>query len=215
MAPATLKTLAASLLGIILLSAGCATNKTGQAKEVTRTLTSMQSTRQELGKAQAQVDSVLAAMNQLGSASAAGLPKTYKAFTNQVSRTVSQAETVQRRADRMRERWQDYITSWERESEQFSTPELRAKAAERLQAVRQNYDRLREAARALDKAYQPFLAQLKDIQASLALDLTPAGVQAAQPAFENARKDAADVKQQIANFIAAIDQVLAVSPPSK
>ncbi len=215
MAPAILKTLAAGLLGITLLSGGCAMNKTGQAREVTRTLTSMQSTRQELGKFQAQIDNVLAALDQLSSASAAGLPKTYKAFTKQVSRTVSQAETVQRRADQMRERWQDYITSWEKESEQFSTPELRARAAERLQAVRQNYDRLREATRALEKAYQPFLAQLKDIQTSLALDLTPAGVKAAQPAFENARQGAADVRQQSASFTAAIDQVLAVSPPSK
>ncbi len=215
MTPATLKTLAAGLIGSILLSAGCAMNKTGQAKEVTRTLTSMQSTRQELGKFQAQIDNVLAVMDQLSSASAASLPKTYKAFTKQVSRTVSQADTVQRRAEQMRARWQDYITSWEKASEQFSTPELRARAAERLQAVRQNYDRLREATRALEKAHQPFLAQLKDIQTSLALDLTAAGVKAAQPAFENARKDAADVKQQIANFSATIDQVLAVSPPSR
>ena len=79
----------------------------------------------------------------------------------------------------------------------------------------QSIDRLREAARALDKAYRPFLAQLKDIQASLALDLTPAGVKAAQPAFEKARQSAADVKQQIASFIGTIDQVLAVSPPSQ
>jgi len=205
----------AGVLSFTLLGAGCATNKSGQAKEVTRTVTSMQAMRQELAKAQVQVDDVLAAMDQLGSASTVDLPKTYKTFTTRVSQTVSQADTARRRANQMRDRWQQYIISWEKEIDQLSTPELRAKAAERRQAVRQNYDRLRDAARAMDQAYQPFLTQLRDIQKSLSLDLTPAGVKAAQPAFERAHKTGADLRQTITNFMTQIDQVMAVSPPSK
>ena len=154
-------------------------------------------------------------MDQLSSASAANLPKTYKTFTNQVSQTVSQGDAARRRANQMRDRWQQYIASWEKEIDQLSTPELRAKAAERRQAVRQNYDRLRDAARAMDQAYQPFLTQLRDIQKSLSLDLTPAGVKAAQPAFEHAHQTGADLRQTITSFMAEIDHMMAVSPLSK
>jgi chromosome segregation ATPase len=215
MAHAVPKALLAGALGILLPLAGCTMNKSGQAKEVTRTVTSMQATRQELAKAQVQIDDALAALDQLGSASPADLPRAYKTFTRQVSRTVSQADTARSHANEMRGRWRDYMTSWERESERFSTPELRAKATERRQAVQKNYDSLRDAARMLDKTYPPFLTQLKDIQTSLSLDLTPAGVQAAQPAFQRAHQSGADLKQVIANFMSQIDQVMAVSPPRK
>lgn len=216
MAHAVSKTLiAGAVVSIVALLTGCATNVSGQAKEVTRTVTSMQTTRAELAKAQVQIGDVLAAMDQLGSASAADLPRLYKAFTRQVAGTVSQGETARRRASQMRDRYQQYIASWEKEIEELSTPELRANAAERRQAVRENYDRLRDAARATDQAYQPFLTQLQDIQKSLSLDLTPAGVKAAQPAFERARQTGADLRQTITQFIAEIDHVMAVSPPRK
>jgi gas vesicle protein len=202
------------VVGILALLAGCATQGR-QAKEVRRTVTSMQNTRQELVRAQLQADDVLVAMDQLGSASSETLPQAYKTFTSQVSQTVRQADTARNRAGEMRQRWREYIAGWEKEIDQLATPELREGAAERRLAVRKNYDRLRDAARALDAAYEPFLTQLQDIQKALSLDLTPAGVQAAQPALEIARTSAAALKQRIADFIAELDQVLAVSPPQK
>lgn len=204
--------IALGVLGVVLL-AGCAGNKSGQAKEALRAVTSMQKTRQELVKAQTQVDDTLGAMNQLASAAPDKLPSAYRAFNKQVEQTVEQGATARRRADEMRDRWRDYIDSWERELEQLSTPELQARAAERRQAVENNYERLRDAARALDQAYPPFLGHLRDIQTALSLDLTRAGVEAAQPAFESARASAVDLRREIASFIAQIDQVQAVSPP--
>ena len=201
------------VLGVLVLVTGCATNKGGQAKEARRAVTSMHKTRQELAKAEVQVDDMVGAMNELASASPDHLASAYKMFNRQLARTVSQADAARSRANEMRERWRDYINSWEREIEQLSTPGLQANAAERRQAVEKNYDRLREAARAMDQAYPPFLTHLKDIQKTLSLDLTSAGIQAAQPAFENARESAADLKQKIADFMVQIDQVQAVSPP--
>jgi hypothetical protein len=198
-------------LGILILLAGCATNKTSQPIEAARPVASIQTTRQELTRAQVQVDEVLAAMDQLAAAPAEKLPRTYYAFADRVSQTVSQADTAHRRAVQMRERWQQYVGSWEKEIEQLAHPELRT-GAEGRGSVRENYDRLRDAAGAMEAAYGPFVTQLRDLQGTLSLDLT-AGGQAARPAFAIARKDAAELKQQIASFIAEIDQVLAISPP--
>jgi len=202
-------------LAVVVLLAGCASWGGGQAREVTRTVTSMERTRAELARAQVQVDDVLAAMNQLPAVPLENLRAAFKTYTHQVSQTVNQADAARRRADAMRDRWRDYIETWEQEIDRLSSPELQARAAERRQAVRENYGRLRDVARALDDAYQPFLRQLQDIQRSLSLDLTPEGVRAAQSAFELAGKSGAEVRARVTDFIAEIDRVMAVSPPGR
>lgn len=214
MAPAARKALIAGGLGLLMLSAGCATGS-GQASEVTRTMTAMRATREELAQAREQVDYVLGAMDRLRAAHAGSLPWVYRAFTDQVSQTVRQSTIARRRAGRMLELWRQYIASWEGESGWLSTPGLRAGVAERRQAVLQNYQRLRDAAGAMERAYPPFLTQLRDIQKSLSLDLTPPGVQVAQPVFEDAHRSGAELRQAITAFMAQIDQVTAVSPPRK
>ena len=214
MAPTTRKALTAGVLGLLFLSAGCAT-QSGQASEVTRTMTSMQTARHELVKVRDRVDEVLGAMDRLHAASAGSLPWVYKVFTDQVAQTVRQSGTARRRTSGMLAQWRQYVASWKREIGRLSTPELRAGAAERRQTALHNYERLRDAAGATEQAFPPFLTQLRDIQKSLSLDLTPPGVRVAQPVFEQARESGAELKRAITAFIAQIDQVTAVSPPRK
>jgi hypothetical protein len=214
MARAARKALIAGGLGILLLSAGCAT-RSGQASQVTRAMTSMRATREELPKAREQIDEVLATMDQLRGAPATSLPWVYRTFTDQLSLMVRQSGTVHRLSSRMLAQWRQYLASWESQIGRLSPPELRAGAAERRQMVLQNYERLREAAGAMEQAFPPFLTQLRGIRKSLSLDLTPPGVRVAQPALEDAHASGAVLKQTISTFMAQIDQVAAVSPPRK
>jgi chromosome segregation ATPase len=189
------------------LLAGCATQgQRAQERKTTRAVASLEKTRTELVKADHQVDEAVAALNRLTTAPAA-LPAAYKVYTAQVRETSRQAREAQQRADRMREDWREYITAWEMGVDDVSTPGLQASANERREAARENYDRLRDAARALESAYQPFLTQLRDIETTLAPDLTPAGVNAARPAIEAVQKSAQNLKQQIGAFISEIDHV--------
>lgn len=195
----------------LVLAAGCDTTKQhARAKTATRAVTSMEQTRTELVRADQQVDEAMVALDRLVSSPEAR-PAAFKVYTAQVSEAEKQAQDAQRRADKMRARWRDYITAWEMEVDEMSTPDLQARSSERREAIRDNYDRLRDAARATDAAYQPFLTHLRDVQAALALDLTPAGLQAAQPAIDAARQSAKNLKQQIDTFVSQIDQVAAVT----
>jgi chromosome segregation ATPase len=203
--------LVGGVLCAAVLLAGCATEgHRAQEKKAARAVTSLDKTRMELVKADQQVDEAMAAMNRL-TASPAGLPDAYKVYTAQVRETSRQEREAQQRADQMRERWREYITAWEMGVDEVSTPELQARATERREAARENYDRLRDAARAMETAYQPFITQLRDIQATLAPDLTPAGVDAAKPAIDAARKSAQNLKQQIGAFVSEIDHVVAAT----
>jgi hypothetical protein len=212
------KTMAAGgMLCALLMLAGCAfSGPTGhtrpiQAPEAVQAVTSIQDTRAELVRANQQVDAMVAAMDRLASAPA-NLPQVYKVYVDEVSQTAWQAEQAQQRAERMRTQWQQYITAWENEIGRLSTPELQAGAAQRGEVIRENYERLRDAARAMQEAYQPFITQLRDIQRVLSLDLTPAGVEVARPAFDAARKSAANVKERIEAFVLDINDVSSRAP---
>jgi len=212
------KTMAAGgMLCALLMLAGCAfSGPTGhtrpiQAPEAVQAVTSIQDTRAELVRANQQVDAMVLAMDRLASAPA-NLPQVYKVYVDEVSQTAWQAEQAQQRAERMRTQWQQYITAWENEIGRLSTPELQAGAAQRGEVIRENYERLRDAARAMQEAYQPFITQLRDIQRVLSLDLTPAGVEVARPAFDAARKSAANVKERIEAFVLDIDDVSSRAP---
>lgn len=201
-----------SIVGVLCICAGLVGCKTAgpRAPVVTQTVTSMQQTRMELVRANQQVDEAVAALDRLASPSAP-LTDAYRVYTTQVSETTKQEQEALQRADQMREQWRDYLATWEKELDAISTPKLRARAAERRQTVRENYDRLRDAARAMSNAYDPFVTKLRDIQRTLSLDLTPAGVNATRPAIEATRQNARNLKQQISDFIQEIDQVAAAT----
>jgi|GEM_PF-1851167 len=194
------------LCGVVIVVAGCETNEGRQAKVARKAVTSLEDTREELVKADQEVNQALAAMDQLA-AQPRDLKQAYRAFTTEVSDTSKQSQEAHERAEEMRERWQEYIASWEREADRLASAELRAGATERRETVRENYNRLRDVASEMQAAYEPFLKQLRDIQRALSLDLTPAGVEAAKPAIETARQTGTQLKEQIDAFIDELDGV--------
>jgi chromosome segregation ATPase len=197
------------MLCVVVLLAGCKTTEVAApARPTGRPMASLESTRLELVKADQQVDATVAALDRLASRPG-NVPQAYKVFAEEVSRTDTQARQAQLRAEQMRDQWQQYINAWEREVGQVSTPELQQGVIERRQAVRQNYDRLREAARELQTAYQPFVTHLREIERTLSLDATPQGVQVVEPAFAVTRKSAQNLKREIESFITEIDQAVA------
>ena len=195
------------MLCAILLLAGCESNaQRTQEKKVTKAVASMDKTRVELVKSDQQVDEAIIALDRLTS-SPTIVPEAYKVYAAQVTEVSKQEKEAQKRAERMRDDWRAYIAAWEKEVDTVSTPEMQARAEERRQAVRDNYDRLRDAANAVKSAYRPFLTQLQDVQKTLALDLTPAGMEAAKPGIDAAHQSAQNLKQQISAFVSEIDRV--------
>lgn len=199
---------ALSCSAVIAMLAGCETNGGRQAKVARKADTSLADTRQELVKADQQVNRTLAAMAQLQS-QPRDLRQAYRAFTGEVSETRKQSEDAREQAQKMREQWRVYINDWEQSIDQIRSPEVRAGAVDRRQAVREEYNQIREVAREFEQAYEPFLRDLRDIERTLGLDLTMDGVTAAQPAFEAARQSGEQLRQRIDQFIGQLDTTTA------
>jgi chromosome segregation ATPase len=193
---------------VIIILAGCETNGGRQARVARKADTSLEDTRQELVKTDQQVNRALAAMDQL-EAQPRDLRQAYRAFTSEVDETAKQSKDARKQAEEMREQWREYITDWEQSIDRIRSPEVRARAVDRRQAVREEYNQIRDVARELEAAYEPFLRNLRDIERTLSLDLTNQGVATAGPAFEAARQSGQQLRQRIDQFIAQLDTTVA------
>jgi chromosome segregation ATPase len=209
---------AGGTLCVLMVAAGCSMERRAQemetgtlARETSLVAISMQDLRQDLQSTEQQVSVTVAAMEQLATATQ-DLPQAYKAFSGQVARLNSMAQTTFDQAAQMREQWREYLAAWEEQIDQITTPELQQEAMQRRQAVRENYDNLRREIRQLDMAYQPLARQLQDIQRTLAVDLTQDGIQAAGSAFELASQSASNFQKQISQFANQVDTVAATLP---
>jgi predicted nucleic acid-binding Zn-ribbon protein len=192
----------------ITLLAGCESYEGRQAKVAHKADTSLDTTRQELVKADQEVIQTLAAMDQLES-QPRDLRQAYRAFTSEVAQTTKQSKETREQAEKMREQWRKYINDWEQSIDRVRSPEVRAGASDRRQEVREEYHQIRDVAREFEQAYEPFLRHLRDIERTLSLDLTAQGVATAKPAFEAARQSGEQLRQQIDSFVAVLDRTTA------
>ena len=195
----------AALLGCVI-AAGCSSDEGGgRSAESTKAVTSMQGTRQELAKAKQEVQQANASLDSL--AAGGNVSQSYSQFTKQVNELKASGERARARARDMRERGRQYVANWEKETEQITSPELKAGAEQRRARVKQNYDQIMATATSVRDSYEPYLRDLQDIQRALANDLTPAGIDSARPAMEKAKANGETLQQRLDTLITQLDEV--------
>src|SRR3954471_23190632 len=97
----------------------------------------------------------------------------------------------------MRGNGQAYINKWQNEMDTIQDPTIKANLAQRRDAVRANFESIRNSASSARDAYDPFLSDLKQIQKALQIDQSPAALPGLKPAFGKAHVDGATLKQRI------------------
>jgi hypothetical protein len=111
------------------------------------------------------------------------------------------------RAQTMRENGQAYINKWQNEMDTIQDPTIKANLAQRRDAVRANFESIRNAASSARDAYDPFLSDLKQIQKALEIDQSPAALPGLKPAFGKAHDDGATLKQRISALQAELNKI--------
>jgi hypothetical protein len=195
-------------LGLALAEAGtgCSSdNGGGRTQENQKAIVSLKDTRGDLVKGKAEVNDATAALDKL--TAGGNLEQSFKQYSAAVKDVEAAGNRARARAQQMRENGRQYVTNWEKETEQITNPELKAGAAVRRQKIRDNYDKIQAAGAAVRDSYQPFLRDLKDIQRVLASDLTPAGVEAASAAISKSKADGATLNERLDAAIAQLDEI--------
>ena len=183
---------------------GCSSNKK-QAKEKVQAIESIESIADECQKGISQADQVIAAIDELQSGKK--LKSAYGKFNKAVKRLEASADRVTKRRDSMQRNRDAYIKRWQEDLEKVQNPEVQASLAERMKAIRANFEDVQNAANGVRLAYQPLMRDLRDLQKALALDLNPAGVSALQPALDRARSEAITLKDEIAELQAELTEI--------
>jgi chromosome segregation ATPase len=198
---------AALLLAVSLVATGCSSGGKGQAAEGKKAIEGFQSVRAALAKAQTQVDQNLVSLNQLASGGG-DMSKTYATYSKEVDELDKAGKDAAKRAEGMRKNLDAYIQKWQAEVGQMQDPTIKASVTERQNAVKANFDKVRKAGQEARAAYAPFLATLTEIRKALSIDMSSAALPGLKPAFENANKQGATLKQKLAAMDAELEAML-------
>ena len=200
----------AALVALALLAVGCSSS--GRAKESEKAVEGFQATRGSIAKAQAEVDRANASLDQL--TAGGDLQKSYIAFNGSVADLEKSAADARKRAESMRARVKEYTDKWQQEMETMEDPTIRANLAQRREAVRANFQKVQGAAKGARDAYEPYMAQLKEIQRALSIDLTPQNVTGIKPAIDKTKGQGATLKQKLVALQSELDTIAGGMSPT-
>jgi hypothetical protein len=199
--------ISAALSVMCVVMAGCSSDGGGGATDSSKkATTSLQTTREQLIKAKAEVRQANAALDKLA-AGGASVEQSYKAYTKEVADIKAAGDRARARAQDMAARQRAYVANWEQETAKISSPELKAGAVARRATVQQNFDQIKAAAMSTGDAYRPYLKGLQEIQQVLANDLTPGGVDAAKTAITKTKADGETLVERLDALVAELDNV--------
>ena len=199
----------AAVLGCLLM-AGCSSSGGTHGQKMAQ---GFAQTKGQLIDGQAQVDTVLAQMDQLKYYGSGNLNNSFKNYRAAVDKLEKQGEDAKWRAQAMDENIDSTIQAWQKEMESVQDPQVKATLEARKEAVRTNYAQVRRYADDARSAYQPFLQDNKDIAKALSMDLSPANVNALAPKMEQAKASGAALKQQLAAMQQALTNIERGMPP--
>jgi len=189
-------TITASMtLGLCLLALVTGCKNQGQAKESKAVVSSMKETHEYLAKAANELEGTRALLDRLSSET------DLKAWKAEYDKTV---DKMQKAAAKARDQWLDmkhngtaYIERWDQEIAETQSPTVKEGMEARRQRIGAAMDGLITSAQDLRDSYQPYVADLKDLQTALAIDLTPGGVRSQSAAIEKAKADGEVVAKKL------------------
>ncbi len=188
----TLKALSASLAiaTVAALWAGCASSGYQKGE---KTASHLESTAAEIELGKARVQIALDTLNDLMQKPSEDLRPQYKAFSSAVSKVAATARRVNAKAEAMAAAGQAYAAKWDEQMATIASPDIRARSEARKAAVMASLAQVQTEYQQTKASFNPFLADLEDIDKALSLDLTPAGVDSLADEARKANAQGADL----------------------
>lgn len=153
----------------------------------------------ELTKVRQQIDRTLGSLDSVMRAEPDQLRSSFDRYSKDVSALQSDAEKTKKRVRQMKEKKDDYVAAWEKETGQVRNEELREMSDQRTSRVRESLFRMVESLDVAAREFDPFLSNLVDVKKVLGNDLTPTGqaLVSSSAVAQNANEHGARVAQSI------------------
>ena len=193
----------------ILLMIGLATllASTTQAYSQEQLAKSIQDARTETARTSQQLKETMSALNALAGQTQGDLRPAYIAFAAAVTNTVSAAATTAARVQWMDGDGQNYFKNWQDTVASIANQSLRKKSQKRLEAVRADFDEVKKELKEASVKFKPFLSDLADIQKTVAMDVTAAGVKSVRSTVKSANWNHQSVNRAINSALKEMDKM--------
>ena len=177
---------------------------------------SIQEVRDETAKTSLQLSTTLGALNGLTQKTEGDLRPAYNAFAEAVTNTVSAAAITAARVAWMDGDGQQYFKDWQDTITSIANESLRKKSQKRLEAVRADFDEVKKELKEASAKFKPFLSDLSDIQKTVAMDVTAAGVKSVRSTVRSANSNYKSVDRAINSAIKELEKMAkSLSPEAK
>jgi chromosome segregation ATPase len=134
-----------------------------------------------MADAKQQLEKTLATYNAIVDGQAADPKESYKDLGKAVKDSEDRVADVTRRREEMDAEGGKLFASWQTSVETISTPELKKKSQERLEATQARYGKIATAGKDARSEYDAFLGGLKEQITFLGHDLNPTAVASLKP----------------------------------
>jgi phage host-nuclease inhibitor protein Gam len=186
-------------LGAALAIAGCASS--GYQKG-TKTAENIQATANQIGAVPAKIDATLAALNELVTKPQADLVPQFKAFSTQLAGLTTEAQDIAAARRNMAANGKDFFAKWDEQLALIQNEDIKARSQSRKTEVAQKLQAIKRSYAEAEMAFKPFLADLKDVQKYLSVDLTVGGVATLKDTAAKATQEAESLKVTLTSVAA-------------
>jgi hypothetical protein len=171
--------------------------------------------RDEIVNIKREVDVTLAALDKVVTTAATDPRKAFQEFDKAVPRIDDAAKKAKKRADDMKARGQAYFKDWEKELAALNNPEIRKLAEERKAKLQATFGSIKTFMEPARDQFNPWLADLKDLQTYLRNDLTIGGIDAAKELISKTKSKGQAVQLTMDKAIAELNTIVATLTPAK
>jgi hypothetical protein len=197
----------------LALLPGCSSDKPAKepaaqpaAVKVAPKPASLAQIKSELLESKAQIQLTTDALNKLQKSSPADAQANYNAFSEQFVKLQAKAEQNKARADDLKAKSEAYYAAWNRQVE-VDNPDLRRQAIQQKVQAEQTFNTIKSEMQLARIAYDPYVANLKDVGNYLRGNVTPANLNSISDLVTKANGQAKEVNTHIDAIVTAVDKI--------
>lgn len=187
-----MKTISVIFLASLLLM-GCQ-SPTVTHEQAQTVLESRMSIRQQLGATKTQLDSAVAALNEINGKQSDELVAAFGKYSDQIALLDAAVAQLKATSDASAAEAQSYFDTAATKIEAINDPVLKNRATARRNKALSLAGNIDNDTKILELAYQLFIQRLRDIQAYFAADLTSGCVRSIQDQFAQTNADVPPIK---------------------
>ena len=163
-----------------------------------KTAADIQAAADRIGAMNGQIDAVVTSLNDIVEKPQADLRPQYKQFADYVAAVESSAKDVAAARQSMADKQKEFFAKWDEQLALIKNEDIKARSQSRKDEVNKNLLAIKTSYLEAATAFKPFLADLKDVQKYLSVDLTAGGVAAIKDTAAKVNESATPLKASIA-----------------